>query len=358
MLVKILAQCELSDISSLMLVCRLLHQRIRDHEPAIAQAYLHHRRLDNSFNEDAENEISASPGDDLSFIADLFPPPPPQYSNNSCTDDQPDYSLGYMADLTRCWRTCIRLSYYLAAHVVQHHLQTDPVARPLWSSSKTEKELVYSKGIGLLQSRLIYPMAYLILFLETTAAATDSPSHPQHSLTTQTSILQQPPFSSTHVLLSTHHCMHLLCSTVRRMMAPEVPAISTEHWLGLLLTTSTLERILDFFRAAAADELAKDVPANHHHSHSHSHALPRSWTNRMEFMWRMRSDWGAYLASNGEAGRGSSPPALDAVWFEAARRELRRRGAVPHRCEEAVHILHGSAVVMRCGLCDDDDSDD
>lgn len=78
----------------------------------------------------------------------------------------------------------------------------------------------------------------------------------------------------------------------------------------------------------------------------------------MEFMWRMRSDWGAYLASNGEAGRGSSPPALDAVWFEAARRELRRRGAVPHRCEEAVHILHGSAVVMRCGLCDDDDSDD
>ncbi|KAL4897577.1 hypothetical protein BDV59DRAFT_46389 [Aspergillus ambiguus] len=343
-LVKILAKCELSDIYRLMLSGRLLHQRIREHEPAIAQAYLHNRRLQNRFIEDAQNEISTSPGDDLAFIADLFPPPPPQYTNNNSTDDQPDYSFGYMADLTRCWRTCIRLSYFLAEYVVLQHLQTDPLAKPLWASSKTEKELVYSKGIDQLQSRLLSPMAYLIFFLETIASASST----LPSLETQKSILQQPPFTSTHILLSTHHCMHLLCSTVRRMMAPEIPSSSTEHWLSLLLTTSTLERILDFFTAAAADQAAREGPTNHSHT-----TLP-TWTNRMEFMWRMRSDWGEYLASNAETGGASTPPGLNAIWFEAARRELSRRGAIPHRCGDAVPILHGSAVVLRCGLCNDD----
>ncbi|KAF9892804.1 hypothetical protein FE257_000393 [Aspergillus nanangensis] len=343
--------CELVDIYSVIRSCRLLRQRIRQHESHIAQAYLHVRRQQNKYTTEVDIEIDPSPGDDLAFIADLFPPPPPQYTNNNSMDDRPDYSFGYMADLTRCWTTCIRLSYYLAEYVVQQHLQADQIVRQLWSSSKTEKELVYSKGVGRLQSQLLSSIAYLILFLETTATTTDHLTQVQvtrhESLQTQESILQQPPFSSTQVLLSAHHCMHLLCSTVRRMMAPEIPPSSTEHWLSLLLTTSTLERILDFFIAAAADESAKGVVAGNPRA-----SFPPAWTRRMEFMWRMRRDWGEFVGG-GSSGAAAPPPRLDEIWFEAARRELRRRGAIPHRCEAAVPILHGSVVVLRCELCDD-----
>jgi hypothetical protein len=60
--------------------------------------------------------------------------------------------------LHRCWKTCLRLSYHLADHVVEHHLETDPLAQPLWSSSKTEKEVVYSKAVASLQAKLLHPM--------------------------------------------------------------------------------------------------------------------------------------------------------------------------------------------------------
>jgi hypothetical protein len=98
-----------------------------------------------------------SPGDDIAFISELFPPPPPEY-NSDMDQDNAGYSLGYLGDLTRCWKTCIRLSYHLADHVVEHHLETDPIAHPLWSSSKTEKEVVYSKAVVSLQAKLLYPM--------------------------------------------------------------------------------------------------------------------------------------------------------------------------------------------------------
>lgn len=94
----------------------------------------------------------------MTFISDLFPPPPPQYTDEMPQDDRPKYSFGYLTDLTRCWSTCVSLSYYLAAYAVQHHLQTDSMAQVLWSSSKTEKEFIYTKGVSLLQSRILRPM--------------------------------------------------------------------------------------------------------------------------------------------------------------------------------------------------------
>ena len=152
--VIILAQCELADIYSLSLTCRVLHQRISELEYSIALEYLHRRKRRRSIGVD---EASVSPGDDLTFISELFPPPPPHYTNES-QDDRPEYSYGYLADLTRCWTTCIRLSWYLADYGVHHHLQTDPDAQELWSSSKTEKDYVYTKAVSLLQSKLLQPM--------------------------------------------------------------------------------------------------------------------------------------------------------------------------------------------------------
>ncbi|PLB52604.1 hypothetical protein P170DRAFT_107212 [Aspergillus steynii IBT 23096] len=383
-LVQILAECDLFDIYSLILTCRLLHRRIYRNESAIAQEYLRRRRRQLQFSEDLEyDELIDSPGDDLSFISVLFPPPPPQYSgiDNGMRDDLPEYTLGYLADLTRCWTTCIRLSYYLAEYVVRHHLQTDALAQPLWSSSKTQKEVVYSRAVGLLQARLLYPMAYLVFFLETNATALDS-----NQPLSQQSILQAPPFTNTSILLSTHHCMHLLCTSVQRLMAPEIPHTSTENWLGLLLTTSTLERLMDFFVAAAADSSPSAIattttPAKRKPSSSSlstrsspSSSPPLSslssssstWTRRREFMWKMRADLGEFLALAGTrgarfsfacggsgSGNGDYPlPSLGGIWFEAAQREICRRGAIPHFCDE-VPVLHGSAVVLGCEFCDD-----
>lgn len=154
-LVRIVALCEIDDIKSLALACRLLHRRIFEAEFAISRSYIKLRCRNTSFDNDCD--ISLSPGDDLSFITELFPPDPPLYALGEC-HHHAEYSLAYLADLIRCWSTCVRLSYHLADNVVRHHLETDSAARPIWSFSKTEKELVYSKAVEKLQGKLLHPM--------------------------------------------------------------------------------------------------------------------------------------------------------------------------------------------------------
>jgi hypothetical protein len=157
-LAKILAQCDLQDIYSLMLSCRILREQIYQHEYAISLAYLHHRTQPYRYITETGHELAPSAGDDLTFISSLFPPPPPQYTSDGIRDDLPEYSFGYLVDLTRCWKTCIKLSYYLTEYVIHHHLQTDPIAQSSWPSSKTEKQFIYSKGVGQLQARLLSPL--------------------------------------------------------------------------------------------------------------------------------------------------------------------------------------------------------
>lgn len=152
--VAIVAYCELEDIKSLALTCRLLHYLVFKNEFAISRAYIERRKQKPGLE---GCEISTLPGDDLTFISELFPPPPPHYTWGN-DQANPEYSLGYLDDLTRCWTTCVQLSYHLADQVIQHHLETDAVARGLWNSSKTEKEVVFSKAVGMLQAKLLYPM--------------------------------------------------------------------------------------------------------------------------------------------------------------------------------------------------------
>lgn len=162
------------------------------------------------------------------------------------------------------------------------------------------------------------------------------------SLETQQSILQKYPFTDTRVILQTQHCMHLLCSTVRRCMSPNFPYSTSESWVSLLLLTSTLERILEFFVAVSKDNERID---------SSSHAP--NWTHRKEFMWRMREDLGHFMAVTGQTTlqKPAVAPTLDLVWFGAAFQELSQRGAIPHSAEEPVHVLHGSAVTLFCNQC-------
>lgn len=70
----------------------------------------------------------------------------------------------------------------------------------------------------------------------------------------------------------------------------------------------------------------------------------------------MRTDLGEFMALAGSRGtNGDHPhplPSLGGIWFEAAQREICRREAIPHFCEE-VPVLHGSVVVLGCEFCDD-----
>ncbi|PLN82503.1 hypothetical protein BDW42DRAFT_166501 [Aspergillus taichungensis] len=411
-LIEIASHCDLLTIYSLLLTSRLLSRRISKRECAIAQAWLDRRRR---HYHHVVNPMGISPGDDLTFIADLFPPPPPTYADDGyAPDDRPDYTFGYLADLTRCWTTCIRLSYYLADHVVQQHLQTDPDAQLVWSSSKTEKELVYSRGVGMLQARLLPPITHLAFFLESTASATENTTTiTSQIIKTQQSILQRPPFTDTQTLLTTHHTMTLLCASARRLMAPDIASPSVNNWLSLLLTTSTLERLLDLFTAATTDNSIPPPPPPPSHrtyppsspssssfpspspssplatavsalsplhpiklKHRSTISIPSSsWTPRREFLWRMRDDWAEFVAlsspalapapsssrSSSSSTRGQTHrersslalPDLQGVWFGAAQKEMVRRGVIPHDCEESVHILHGSGVRLGCVFCVD-----
>ncbi|KAJ5918382.1 hypothetical protein N7454_010757 [Penicillium verhagenii] len=339
-LVRLASLCELDDIVSLALTCRLLHRQIFKNELAISHSYLDlHRR--------SECDANHSPGDDLTFISELFPPPPPHYAIG---DDHHDahYSFAYLIDLKRCWTTCIKLSYYLADHTVRHHLDTDPIAQPLWTSSKTEKEVVYSRAVAALHAKLLYPMAYVIFFLESCAADDSGPdSSVQHvnlfkPIEYQESILQTWPFTNTQILLSSQHCLELLCKTVRRLMHPEFTHTSSESWVSLLLMTSTLERILEFFVAVAHDEDKRNSPP---------HASHRS--RRREFMWQMREDLGQYMVSSSSGPQKITNDCLglDKVWFEACHQEMLRRGAVPHESEELAPVIHGSVVKFHCKYC-------
>ncbi|KAJ5111011.1 hypothetical protein N7532_001546 [Penicillium argentinense] len=348
--VALVAYCRVNDIAALALTCRLLHHRISMNEILIAQTYLGLRKQAR-LRED-EDDADVSPGDELTFISELFPPPPPHYALSERHDDA-EYSLAYISDLERCWTTCIQLSYHLADHAVRHHLETDAIARELWSWKKTEKEYVYSKAVEATQAKLLHPLAYAIFFLESSASDdsasnwSDQTTDLSVSIGHQQSILQRPPFNDTQILITVQHCMQLLCSTVRRLMHPDFPCSSSESWVSLLLLTSTLERIVQFFAAVAKDE-AKQMNAKHPYSSPGS-----TWSHRKEFMWQMRDDLSHYLASSrpSTSGGAKAQPTLDDVWFGAAYRELVERSAIPHLAEEPVPVLHGLGISLRCKHC-------
>ncbi|KAJ5885119.1 hypothetical protein N7495_009629 [Penicillium taxi] len=353
-LVSLLTFCKLKDIASLALTCHSVYSRLVKNESAIARSWLNFRIniCAPPYNDhDFENDIGLSPSDDLTFIASLFPPPPPLYAIGDGHEDA-DYSIAYLADLESCWTTCIRLCYHLADHTVRHHLDTDPVIWQLWNSSKTETEYVYTKAVETLQKKLLPSMAYCIFFLESAASdgldlnCSGQAIYLSTSIRRQQAILQKPPFTDTQVLISTQHCMQLMCSTVRQLMSPNIPHSSSENWVALLLSTCTLKKIVEFFAAIAKDE-EMNASRSHH----------RSWSHRKQYLLEMRETLGQYIPSAKQTRHTASKsksvlPTLDQVWFGAAYRELRQREAIPHPAEYPIHILHGSEMILGCKYCD------
>lgn len=138
--------------------------------------------------------------------------------------------------------------------------------------------------------------------------------------------------------------MQLLFSTVQRLMEPEIAHSTTESWISLLLTTSTMERIVGFFVSIAKDDQRKQK--SDHDS---------TWSHKKEFLWAMRRDLNEYMASFSDHGEQVlHEPKLNHIWFQAAYNEMDRRGAIPHTVEDSeVHVLHGSVVKLECKHCYD-----
>lgn len=96
--------------------------------------------------------------------------------------------------------------------------------------------------------------------------------HLHHLLEEQQSILQWPPFTTTEVFLSTHHCM-----------TPEFPPSRPKAGVSkYFFTTYTLEKILDFSSRLRTINLQKPS--------AHNRNVSSTWTKRREFVLRMRKD--------------------------------------------------------------------
>lgn len=110
-------------------------------------------------------------------------------------------------------------------------------------------------------------------FLETDAIReTRKHHHLHHLLEEQQSILQWPPFTTTEVFLSTHHCM-----------TPEFPPSRPKAGVSkYFFTTYTLEKILDFSSRLRTINLQKPS--------AHNRNVSSTWTKRREFVLRMRKD--------------------------------------------------------------------
>lgn len=161
--------------------------------------------------------------------------------------------------------------------------------------------------------------------------------------TLQARILQSPPFTDNKTLISTHHCVLLLVFTLHRILMAETPVrAACERFESMLLTSSGLGRIAEFFAAEKGG--------------GNQRAL------RREFMRKMQVDWDVYrsdikslkvFGSDGEDhGDGlTTPPPVREIWIESSLTEMSKRGLAPHNDDDHVMVWEGAVVSIGCPDC-------
>jgi hypothetical protein len=160
----------------------------------------------------------------------------------------------------------------------------------------------------------------------------------------QEKILQSGPFVDTRTLVSTHHCFTLLVHYLRLTLAPDnSPSHSqSDSFISMMLSTSGLGRVVEYFAAEKGEG-------------NNQRAM------RKEFMRRMQADWDASrndvaaLKVYGGGEESIRPPLVREIWLERARRELKARGAIPHRSEDdsVVVLWEGARINIGCSLCEE-----
>ncbi|KAK2804846.1 hypothetical protein FQN51_001488 [Onygenales sp. PD_10] len=355
--VSIFGHCRLQDMGSLRLASRAFRTLIDANEQAISRAYLRLRRHGSLPSPiDESRTYTQEPEDDVILLSDLFPPRPSRH------DTQDAYTFRYLWGLRQRQEVCSKLAYYLADRVLDRYMQSDPSHKTLFASKK-DRQACYDHGIALLQFKLTPLMFYTLFYLETYARSRLNlqsdlyatyeagrlpvPIQPTDRALIfrklQAEILQLPPFTNMRTLISTHHCIHLLVSYLRFTLSPEPPFhTSCDSWISMLLTTSGLGRIAEFFAAEKGG-------GNNQR------------TMRKEFMRNMQADWDAYRNDGratkvyGSGEESTRPPPVREIWFEAARNEMRVRQAIPHQTEDWVVVWEGARISIGCQNCHGED---
>ncbi|KAL1958010.1 hypothetical protein VTO42DRAFT_5222 [Malbranchea cinnamomea] len=371
--ITVFGRCRLQDMGNLRLVSRAFRDLIDIHEHAIAREYLRIRRhgslpvplaVNNSSSPSASDPThwqqkrhTRAPQDDVILLSDLFPPQPPPSGRV-----RDAYTFRYLSSLRRRQKECSRLAYYLADRVLDKYMQSDPSIKASFAS-KRDRQAFYERGIAILQFKLTPLMYYTLFFLEsysnarrglqdTLYAAYEAgqlpvPVQPVDRAAfyrqLQAKILQNPPFTDTPTLLSTHHCINLLVCYLRLTLAPDPPFYSSsDSLISMLLSASGLTRLVEYFAAEKGGG-------------TNQRAM------RKEFMRNMQADWDASrndpkaLKVYGNSEESTKPSPLREIWFESARSELRARGALPHRTEDWVIIWEGAKISIGCQHCEGED---
>ncbi|OAT08285.1 F-box domain-containing protein [Blastomyces gilchristii SLH14081] len=351
-LISIFGRCRLQDVVNLRLASRAFNTLIDAHEQAISREYLRLRRhgsLPSPINE--LKEYTREPEDDVILLSDLFPPP--KIENRT----QYAYSFRYLWSLRRRQGVCSKLAHYLAESVLDRYLR-DPTHKATFTSKK-DLQVCHEGGTAQLQFKLTPLMFYTLFFLETYAQARYELQSKLYATykagrlpvaiqpidrtlmfrKLQAKIVSSPPFTNTPTLVSTHHCIRLLVTYLRFALSPEPPFhMPCDPWISMLLTTSGLGRIAEFFAAEKGR-------GNNQRS------------MRKEFMRNMQADWDASrndeqaskVYGSGEESR--SPPSVQEIWFEAATNEMKNRGVLPHKTEDWVLVREGMKISIGCQNC-------
>lgn len=159
----------------------------------------------------------------------------------------------------------------------------------------------------------------------------------------QAKILQAPPFTDKQTFISVHHCISLLILSLHRILMAETPVrAACEKFESILLTTSGLGRITEFFAAEKGGG-------------SNQRAM------RREFMRKMQLDWDAYRndskalkvfggADDHDEGFATPPPVRE-IWIESAADEMKRREFTSHENNDFVVPWEGAQISIGCRNC-------
>ena len=159
-------------------------------------------------------------------------------------------------------------------------------------------------------------------------------------LSLQTKILQAYPFLDSRALISAHHCIRLLIFSLHRVLVAETPVTtSCEKFIIMLLSTSGLERVTEFFAAEKGG--------------SNQRAMRKEFMRKTQLDWdNYRNDPKALKVFDALSGDCHYPPLMTEIWTGPAIEEIsRRKLLIQHSNEDFVTLWNDAHISLGCSYC-------
>ncbi|DAA77663.1 TPA_exp: hypothetical protein A8136_6209 [Trichophyton benhamiae CBS 112371] len=156
----------------------------------------------------------------------------------------------------------------------------------------------------------------------------------------QTKILQAYPFLDSQALISAHHCIRLLIFSLHRVLVAETPVTtSCEKFIIMLLSTSGLERVTEFFAAEKGG--------------SNQRAMRKEFMRKTQLDWdNYRNDPKALKVFDALSGDCHYPPLMTEIWTGPAIEEISRRQLlIQHPNEDFVTLWNDAHISLGCSYC-------